>query len=193
MVSPSEGAPADSLQINGSGFQSGAVVMVGGQVLLNVVVLSSSVVTGSLPGLGPGTVSITVTNPNGLVSNTVAFTVTVKSTATPSASPSPGPAPQDQGTLRLDELRVLAQPVHGPLLTLALRLEGRAQEVELRAYTRNLVAVAVVHSFGSFGPGWARATFALPPGLPTGVYYLRVILRDGGSSVSGLTKLYLLK
>ena len=55
-----------SVTITGSNFQSGATVTFGGRAATNVVVVSPTVITATAPFHSPGTVDVTVTNPDGL-------------------------------------------------------------------------------------------------------------------------------
>ena len=94
-ISPSSTAAGSAgfvLAVNGSGFDSGAVVQFDGQeletvpvsgALVKALVLASEVATG-------GTDSVTVVNGDGSVSNTVQFSVTGKSGPPPPPPPTPG-------------------------------------------------------------------------------------------------------
>ncbi len=55
-----------SVTITGSNFQSGATVTVGGRAPSNVVVVSPTVITATVPSHSAGTVDVIVTNPDGL-------------------------------------------------------------------------------------------------------------------------------
>jgi len=67
-VTPNSGATSGgtSVTINGSGFANGATVMIGGVPATNVNVASSTTITAVTPAHAAGTVSVTVTNTNGL-------------------------------------------------------------------------------------------------------------------------------
>jgi hypothetical protein len=94
-ISPSSkaaGSAAFDLTVTGSGFDAGAVVEFDGQgletipisgSLLKALVFASDVATG-------GTISVTVVNSDGSVSNAVLFTVTGKSGPPPPPPPIPG-------------------------------------------------------------------------------------------------------
>jgi hypothetical protein len=59
---PSVGGKA--ITITGTGFQSGATVLIGGTPATNVVVVSSTTITAKTPAHAAGTVDLTVTNPD---------------------------------------------------------------------------------------------------------------------------------
>jgi hypothetical protein len=66
-VSPTSGGSAGGTKVTiaGSGFQSGATVAFGGNAATNVNVVSTTSITATTPAHAAGTVSVTVTNPNG--------------------------------------------------------------------------------------------------------------------------------
>ncbi|MGA7766964.1 MAG: IPT/TIG domain-containing protein [Candidatus Sulfotelmatobacter sp.] len=66
-VSPTSGGTAGGTKVTiaGSGFQSGARVAFGGNAATNVKVVSTTSITATTPAHAAGTVSVTVTNPNG--------------------------------------------------------------------------------------------------------------------------------
>ena len=66
-ISPTSGRTTGGTKvtITGSGFQSGAAVSFGGSAATNVTVLSATSITATTPRHATGTVSVTVTNPNG--------------------------------------------------------------------------------------------------------------------------------
>ncbi|MFL6213183.1 MAG: IPT/TIG domain-containing protein [Blastocatellia bacterium] len=67
-ITPNTGLPAGgtSVTISGSGFTPGATVMIGGVPATNVSVTSNTTITATTPAHAAGTVSVTVTNTNGL-------------------------------------------------------------------------------------------------------------------------------
>ena len=77
---------------------------------------------------------------------------------------------------------------------LYVELEGAAEQLELRLYSKALVKVAALRAAGAFGPGWNRAAFALPQ-LATGTYYMQVaaIHQDRASAASKVARLVLLR
>ena len=159
-VAPGQAASGDSVTLQGSGFYPGATVSLGGQALLNVVVVDAGTITGTLPSLPAGTVSVVVTNLDGQFSQAQPLIVTVKPVATPT-----GP------------LKILAvQPVPQPNPTgLAVELSVPADRVVVRLWTRALVLA------GSFSGVNARAgwqTLAFPvgffSGLANGAYFVTV-------------------
>ena len=66
-VSPTSGPTTGgtAVTITGTGFQSGATVSFGGKTATNVSVVSTTSLTAITPSHPAGTVSVTVTNPNG--------------------------------------------------------------------------------------------------------------------------------
>jgi len=86
------------------------------------------------------------------------------------------------------------QPVMGSRAVLYVELEGGAEALELRLYSKALIKVLTLRTPGSFGPGWNRAAFDLPE-LATGTYYMQVaaIRQDRASAASKATRLVLLR
>ncbi|HEX9161761.1 MAG TPA: IPT/TIG domain-containing protein [Thermoanaerobaculia bacterium] len=64
-VAPASGAPGTAVVINGVGFQSGAAVKFGGIPATNAVVVSSKIISATIPQNAAGTVSAVVQNPDG--------------------------------------------------------------------------------------------------------------------------------
>lgn len=79
-ISPASGSAgaATNVTINGTNFQNGATVQIGGTVALNVVVVEDSQITATVPaGMGAGTYDVSVTNPDGQEGSLAgAFTLT---------------------------------------------------------------------------------------------------------------------
>src|SRR6266567_1657042 len=69
-ISPNMGATVGgtAVTINGSNFITGATVNFGGSAASNVNVVNSNTITATTPAQGLGTVSVTVTNPDGQIS-----------------------------------------------------------------------------------------------------------------------------
>jgi len=72
-------------------------------------------------------------------------------------------------------------------LGLAVKLEGGADSVALRIYSKALVRLADARVMGPFSAGWAR--LPLPPGwsrgLANGVYYVTARPQRGDSQGNG--------
>jgi hypothetical protein len=66
-ISPTLGRTTGGTKVTiaGNGFQSGAAVSFGGSAATNVTVVSATSITATTPPHATGTVSVTVTNPNG--------------------------------------------------------------------------------------------------------------------------------
>ena len=118
-------------------------------------------------------------------SSTLSVTVTATLTATPTQAnggPTATPIPLDHGDPKVIHVVAVPQPVTGPIAWLRVELEGDADELQLRLYSKALTKVAVLSCPGSFGPGWNQAAFFLPE-LSTGTYYMQVLaLRQGHAS-----------
>ncbi len=94
-VSPVEGVLAGGTPIllTGSGFVVGATVTIGGQPARNVVVTSGTQITAITPAGAPGSATILVTNPGGLITglaNGFTFSATAVTPPAPPVSPPSG-------------------------------------------------------------------------------------------------------
>ena len=83
-IAPNWGAPqgGTTRTIYGTGFQNGATVTVGGNAASNVVVNSNNAIAAFMPPQSAGTVSVTVTNPDGQT-NTASSAYTYKAPPAP--------------------------------------------------------------------------------------------------------------
>ena len=87
----------------------------------------------------------------------------------------------------------MRQPMTGVQLSLALKLQGQADRVSLRIYTKALVLAEALEISGQWGPGWVQVNSVLSQRLPRGLYYLRVSAAQGGQGTPArLTRIYLL-
>lgn len=72
-----------------------------------------------------------------------------------------------------------------------VELEGTAEEIEVRIFTKAMAALPSHRMEGRWGPGWQRLPLELE-GLPSGLYYLRLkVGRAGKLSAPALTKIFL--
>lgn len=79
----------------------------------------------------------------------------------------------------------MAALVTGPDLVLHLRLEGEAEKVELKVYTRAEACIGRLSREGAWGPGWASLSLPLPAAA-NGAYFFRLeVSGHGGSSRAG--------
>jgi hypothetical protein len=107
------------------------------------------------------------------VSRTLTLTpaLTPTPTATPTASPTDGPTPvPDDGVLHIPEAQFYPHPVLGPNVRLRFRLDGSAERVKLKLYSRAMVCVELLEASGSYQAGWNQADFAVPE-LPAGAWF----------------------
>ena len=112
-VSPVEGVLAGGTPIllTGSGFVVGATVTIGGQPARNVVVTSGTQITAVTPAGAPGSATILITNPGGLITGlATGFTFS----ATAATSPAP---PVSTGTgIAVTSVSPASGPVGSPTL-----------------------------------------------------------------------------
>jgi hypothetical protein len=91
-LSPTSGFAGSTLTVTGTGFASGAIVKFGTTSATNIVVVSSTQITATVPALSAGVFSVVVQNSDGQVSASRSFTITTPPPPTiTSVNPTSGP------------------------------------------------------------------------------------------------------
>jgi hypothetical protein len=122
--------------------------------------------------------------------------VTATSSPTQGASPTqistPVAAPPPAELVVFESVPV-PQPQGGPRIHLAVRLQGQAQEAELRLFSVGMTEVARLRASGDYSSGWNQLSFE-NPGLAGGLYYYRLKVSgpSGDSREPKAGRLYLL-
>jgi hypothetical protein len=181
----SVGSPMD-LTLTGSDFVSASSVLANGVALpsTDLTYVSSGEIIVDLPAQSSGTesLSISVKNPSGAVSNVE--TLTVKGST-------PVPTADQGGTLQILGLEPVPNPNPD---TLSVDLSGPATSVTVQVYTKAFV-LALAFSQDNLQAGWNA--LSLPSAwhnLAVGLYYVRVQAQRGAaSSTPKITKVLILK
>ena len=168
-IAPGAAASGASVTLQGSNFYLGATVSVGGQPLLNVVVVNGSSITGTLPaGLTPGSVAaVVVTNASGRSSQTQALDIISGITVVKDGPP------------RILDLQPVPQP---DPRCMAIQLSAPADGLRLRLWTKSMALVATL-SHGAAPAGWQTVAFpgGFFQGLPNGTYFVTAEADQGAS------------
>jgi len=137
--------------------------------------------------------------PSSSATATFSFTATASQTATPTASstatrsaspttqatPTPSAsAAASLGGLRLLKVLPVPNPQHGPLLSLYVDVQGRADSIKVRLYSQALNEVASFTTTG--GSGWVQVQGKVPS-LPAGTYFVVVRGASGGQASTAKT------
>jgi hypothetical protein len=95
----------------------------------------------------------------------------------------------------LEAQALFQDPPGSGRLTLAVKLKGSADALELRLYSKAMTCVFSARAEGAFQAGWNHAGFEVAGGLPNGLYYSQATAkRVSGQSASGGTgKVYWLR
>jgi hypothetical protein len=79
-------------------------------------------------------------------------------------------------------------PQHGPKISLACHLEGRANRIHIRVFTQALTLAAQDEISGSF-QGWAKVSFSMPQ-LSAATYFIEITASNSlGSQKAKIIKL----
>lgn len=172
--------------ISGTGFAPGLTLTLNGLALLNVTYISPTQVAADTPPAPAGLADLAVQNPDGrsdLMNSAFEFKAWTP-TATPATAKK---APKIKKSLPYP------QPQNGPVISLAFEIEGNADSVEIKIYSKSMTCVGAWTASGNFGPGWNQAQFNVG-GLSGGLYYylLKVDGSTGTHSNDSAGKLYLL-
>jgi hypothetical protein len=86
-------------------------------------------------------------------------------------------------------------PQAGSILTLDVDLQGFADSLEIRVFSKAMTCVRDLQVEGNFGPGWNLARADLGSPLPLGLYYTLVKARRGAwtSQAQGPVKLMVIR
>jgi endoglucanase len=129
------------------------------------------------------TASITPTaspsvTPSPLLSHTPTATPSATPSITLTASPGPTAGASSDGPLHIPDAAFHPNPVLGPSLELRFALDGPADRVQLKIYSRAMNLVARLEASGSYSAGWNRANFTMPD-LGPGAWFATVHAYQG--------------
>jgi hypothetical protein len=110
---------------------------------------------------------------------------------TPTASPLPSGGPNPVPISHLP----LPNPQQGLTLGMAVELQGYADSLEIRVFTKAMTCVRDISVPGSFGPGWNHFSASLGSPLPLGIYYTLLKASNGSftSKEEGPVKLMVVR
>ncbi|TYP57472.1 IPT/TIG domain-containing protein [Thermosediminibacter litoriperuensis] len=177
-VSPSQGSVlgGTTVTINGSGFMAGAQVKFGGLLAQNISVKSDSVITATVPATStPGSVAVTVTNPDGgtaVLNN--GFTYTQSSPLISSISNTlDGTGPAEGSVLGGETIYIKGT---------GFGSDGYPDEVKV--YIGGKLCTNVVLNKGT---GEDIISAVTPSSTAEGLTTLKVVNKDGGTATANFT------
>ncbi len=165
-----------------------------------ITVLSSATSTSSATASSTRTPTPSATA-TATPSPTASSTATLTASSTDSASPTSTATAEASATasatalapasgLRLLKVLPVPNPQHGPLLSLYVQVQGRADSIKVRLYSQALNEVAAFTAAG--GSGWVQVQGHVPS-LPAGTYFVLARGLSGGqaSTAKAVTLLWL--
>lgn len=165
-ISPTRAIIGETITLNGGNFVEGATVKFGTTLGVDVAVTSATQISVKVPQISTGSASVTVQNPNGMVSNAVSITIDATPAPAPSTtqfSPTSG-APGSTLTITGANFVVGAKVKFGATLGVDVSVTSATQiTVKVPSMAAGAVNVVVENPDGGVSTGRSFTVTAPPP------------------------------